>query len=434
MKKLLSLFLFLLTTLCVSATEIQDVIWTGAHNLANWSGNSDLAGKYDWSKIPARTTIKVYFFEDTSKDSWQLTLGVAGDGWKAINANTDCVALSAGQREFSIELNADDLKRLADNNGLIFNGHDITVTHIILVHEFSLPPVIAENCGSTEDWKNNISIEKENFADVVAGEQLNIHYTLAEGAQIKGAQIKVATKADGWPAFLEDMSLSADGVKSFVLNTKVVSELINNGMAIQGKYITITKVEVGAITKDFSATGYASFSAPYPVTVPEGVKVGVAKVKNNEEVEVKYVDATIIPAHTGVILKDESKRASVAFTPAATNGEASLFADNELVATSLYPTPAEAEGVAYYGLKASAAEFAQITAGTNFSCGKAYLKTTLPAGPGSIRIVETTGEATAIDQLQEGMRQMDAYKYIHNGRLTIVKGDKMFNLNGQEIK
>lgn len=432
MKKLLSLFLFLLTTLGAGATEIQDVIWQGSNNFHNWqNGISYLTNdKYDWTKIPVGSTLKVYFVEDNASTYWQLKLGVGSD-WSELNEKTKCVGFNSGDSEYSYQLTQDDLNCLKEKNGLTLSGCYITVTHIILVHDvtFSLPFVIEDNRSTIGSNWGGIELDKSIFSNILMGEQLNIHYTVAEGAQIK-----VATKADTWPAFLEDYNLSANGVKSFVLNTKVVSELIDNGMAIQGKNITITKVEVGAITKGFSATGYASFSAPYPVTVPEGVKVGVAKVKDNEEVEVTYVEASIIPAHTGVILKDESKRASVAFAPAATNGEASLFADNELVATSLYPTPAEAEGIAYYGLKASAAEFAQITAGTNFSCGKAYLKTNLPAGASSIRIVETTGESTAIDQLQEGMRQMDAYKYIHNGRLTIVKGDKMFNLNGQEIK
>lgn len=127
------LFSLLMAVLCLPIGATETTIWTGAHNCGNWNGNQDLAwGGYNWSQVPAGATLRVYFTEDEAQTYWQLTLGVAGDGWKAINPNTDCVALEEGQTVFSILLSEADVTRLATLNGLTFNGANITVTSITL--------------------------------------------------------------------------------------------------------------------------------------------------------------------------------------------------------------------------------------------------------------------------------------------------------------
>lgn len=131
MKKI---FAILLTAmLSVSAFAEEVTIWEGSHNCANWVGNQDLGwGKYDWSKVTAGTVIRVYFTQDNTKEYWQLTVGVAGDDWKAICTGTNCVNLTSGQTVFEHTLDQADVTRLVTLNGMAFNGANITVTKITL--------------------------------------------------------------------------------------------------------------------------------------------------------------------------------------------------------------------------------------------------------------------------------------------------------------
>ena len=141
MKKLFTI-LMLLAASIMSAFATETVIWTGSNYCDGTSetANQELGwGGYDWSKVEAGTTLKVNFTEDETKEYWQITLGVAGDGWKALSDDTDWHNLTQGQTEFSVVLTEDMLTRLSEKNGLVFTGKYITVTSISLVTDAPEP-------------------------------------------------------------------------------------------------------------------------------------------------------------------------------------------------------------------------------------------------------------------------------------------------------
>lgn len=125
----------------VSGVAEETVIWTGNFDLGNWAnGMQDLAwGGYDFSALQAGNTIIVYFTQDATASSWQLKLG-RGSDWSTLPdfqeyaGGGDATDLTAGATSFSYQLGANDVNEILTNNGLIFQGANVTLTQISIVY------------------------------------------------------------------------------------------------------------------------------------------------------------------------------------------------------------------------------------------------------------------------------------------------------------
>ncbi|MBQ7495943.1 MAG: hypothetical protein IJT75_09400 [Bacteroidaceae bacterium] len=127
------LFVVILFSLFTPATATaQTVIWEGEHNLGNWNANQDLAwGRYDWSQVCAGSTLTFYYTKNAGTSSWNITIGVAGNGWAALNSNSSS-SLTGSATQWSLKLTASDVKTLAEKSGMIINGLNITLTRVTL--------------------------------------------------------------------------------------------------------------------------------------------------------------------------------------------------------------------------------------------------------------------------------------------------------------
>ena len=125
----------------VSGVAEETVIWTGNFDLGNWAnGMQDLAwGGYDFSALQAGNTIIVYFTQDATASSWQLKLG-RGSDWSTLPdfqeyaGGGDATDLTAGATNFSYQLGANDVNEILTNNGLIFQGANVTLTQISIIY------------------------------------------------------------------------------------------------------------------------------------------------------------------------------------------------------------------------------------------------------------------------------------------------------------
>lgn len=125
----------------VSGVAEETVIWTGNFDLGNWAnGMQDLAwGGYDFSALQAGNTIIVYFTQDATASSWQLKLG-RGSDWSTLPdfqeyaEGGDATDLTAGATSFSYQLGANDVNEILTNNGLIFQGANVTLTQISIIY------------------------------------------------------------------------------------------------------------------------------------------------------------------------------------------------------------------------------------------------------------------------------------------------------------
>lgn len=125
----------------VSGVAEETVIWTGNFDLGNWAnGMQDLAwGGYDFSALQAGNTIIVYFTQNATASSWQLKLG-RGSDWSTLPdfqeyaGGGDATDLTAGATSFSYQLGANDVNEILTNNGLIFQGANVTLTQISIIY------------------------------------------------------------------------------------------------------------------------------------------------------------------------------------------------------------------------------------------------------------------------------------------------------------
>lgn len=123
----------------IEAAEVE--IWTGSLAFGAWAnGMQDLAwGGCDFSNIAAGTVINVYFTADTSATSWQLKIG-RGTDWSTLPdfrvyaGGADAVDVNVTDTMFSYTFGANDVEEILNNQGLIFQGANLTLTRVTLIY------------------------------------------------------------------------------------------------------------------------------------------------------------------------------------------------------------------------------------------------------------------------------------------------------------
>lgn len=103
---------------------------------------------------------------------------------------------------------------------------------------------------SLGEWTNSVEIDSAKLSGVKDGSQIKISFTIDDPAQ---AQLSVKSKADGWPplSYFNELdpqygvaSITSGTDYTFALNSEDVTNLVASGMAVAGKYLTITKIEI----------------------------------------------------------------------------------------------------------------------------------------------------------------------------------------------
>ncbi|MBO4892134.1 MAG: hypothetical protein J5502_05955 [Prevotella sp.] len=121
----------------ITLSVLEDVIWSGNFALGSWAaGLGDLSwGGYDWSKVSAGTTLKLYYEVDPSvgyinirfgNGSWQAlpsTLSWGNDG----NASPD-----PSETSIKTVLTEADMDQLINSGGLVICGAGIICKKIVL--------------------------------------------------------------------------------------------------------------------------------------------------------------------------------------------------------------------------------------------------------------------------------------------------------------
>ena len=141
MKKTLLILFVSLSGLRAAAAE-SVVIWSGSHDMGSWNANQDLAwGHYNWSQVAPGSTLTFYFTKNAGTSSWNITLGVAGNGWAALNTNSSS-SLTESSSQWSLKLTQADLTTLAEKSGMIINGLNITLTRVtVTIPSVKVTPV-----------------------------------------------------------------------------------------------------------------------------------------------------------------------------------------------------------------------------------------------------------------------------------------------------
>lgn len=122
----------------ITLSILENTIWSGSFKLGSWeAGLQELAwGGYDWSKVSAGTTLKVYYEYDPAPGYINIRFG--NGSWVALPSTKSWGPdgnASPDPSETSIKtvLTKDDMNELINNGGLVICGAGIIVKKIVLL-------------------------------------------------------------------------------------------------------------------------------------------------------------------------------------------------------------------------------------------------------------------------------------------------------------
>ena len=122
----------------ITLSILEEVIWSGSVTI-NWSDPVAMTalayGGYDWSKVKAGTTLKLYYEVDPTPGYINIRFG--NGSWAALPSTQGWGSdgnASPDPSETSIKtvLTAADLTELTTNNGLVICGAGITCKKVVL--------------------------------------------------------------------------------------------------------------------------------------------------------------------------------------------------------------------------------------------------------------------------------------------------------------
>ena len=111
----------------------EKVVWTGSFNAGNWGGMQELAwGGYDWSSVlKAGQKMILTLEQDASASDWQVKIE-RGTDWAQL-PGTELVKMTAGQTRVEFLLTQEAVDEILNNNGLVVQGCNFTLTQISLL-------------------------------------------------------------------------------------------------------------------------------------------------------------------------------------------------------------------------------------------------------------------------------------------------------------
>jgi hypothetical protein len=206
-------------------------------------------------------------FVKTTRTGWAAiaeTISVSAEGIYNVEISDKAITIEEGEGDTKTNVETTMLDELK-NYGLAIQGMASKVTKIELVPapEIKETKVLSTTEAVFDNWSTNVKIDKENFASVKAGDKLVITAAPVEVSSWQwGGQVFVKTTRTGWAAIAETIPVSAEGVynveisdKSITIKegegdiktdveTTMLDELKNYGLAIQGMASKVTKVEL----------------------------------------------------------------------------------------------------------------------------------------------------------------------------------------------
>ena len=122
----------------ITLSILEEVIWSGSVTI-NWSDPVAMTalayGGYDWSKVKAGTTLKLYYEVDPTPGYINIRFG--NGNWAALPStqgwgNDGNASPDPSETSIKTVLTAADLTELTTNNGLVICGAGITCKKVVL--------------------------------------------------------------------------------------------------------------------------------------------------------------------------------------------------------------------------------------------------------------------------------------------------------------
>lgn len=184
-----------------------------------------------------------------------------------------------------------------------------------------------------------------------------------------------------------------------------------------------------SFTRNLGSVGYATFSSPYAVAIPDGVKAYFASAPADGRISMTKL-SNGIPANTGAFLQGTGE---VTFTPAASTDDASSNQLKPGTAASVAPVAAsyyyvfarQGEDLGFYPTNSTVLTNSNLT-------GKAYLATSVSASRLSFSFDD---ETTGIGQIESDVQPAieNAVVYNLNGQRVVNPTKGLYIVNGKKV-
>ena len=282
-----------------------------------------------------------------------------------------------------------------------------------------------------ETWTDLTITPMQNGANVSAGSQLDVMgFVVMRGNRVKTVDDAETVESDVY--FVITNTGDYDGARS-AFYSDTYSSAFRMKEVTYANTPTLNSISGSALITNFTQEALATFSAPFPTVLPEGVTAFYAKRDdcNSEVVSLTAYEGEALPANQGFILAGDA--GTITMIPAA--GEAivdisgqnvmghSAGAAKELSANSGYILAGGTQGPGFYA-----------TGAGTLAMNKAYLALTGTDLTGMRSVVIRFPGLTDIDRVTvDGIGLDDAVIYDLSGRRVDNPSRGIYIVNGKKV-
>lgn len=462
MKKIFTSLLLLVATIVTANAEMKTV-WEGSHEIGNWNWDMRLELTADLFSTLADGDKMVITMspnaEAAGEEQWFNYEIMANDYVAGRTPERTTIAsgdiTEAGDVTISL---TDDQARLLKEYGMIVNGHFVTITKIAIGTEDGgetpdpepgdgTTTEIWQGSTPTGEWAAGLELSYDNKPAALATAKVGDLITVTCTVTGDDAQVQIANP-EGWQPFDEDAHAAlpagpAAQTFSYEIPNVATLELIQfNGIIVNGKNITITKIELTTYPESYDAVeitigdaGIATYSNSSKSLDFTNADVTAYYATAAERGKVTLTPVTYVPAYTGIIVKG-TPGTHVVMTGEGENNTTNLL---KAIGDWEQEITASTTEIFSYNFDEASATFSLIIVNTKIPARKAYLETNVDITPatGNIALDFQDGGSTGIEEVEtevggdadapyynlQGMRVQHPTRgiYIHNGKKVIIK-------------
>lgn len=380
--------------------------------------------------------IKIHITNVGSEFGYELDYKT-GDNWAWTKLETG-VSQSDGVISYIVQ--TDEIATLIKERGLIVKGIyfkmlDITVSsnNVGSDGSYTFRTIVSESkaLGDEDDtnddtkaWSPFVDLRYLDYTDVVANDIMRISYSVTNN-KVGQVQLQKNWAKYGSDDTTDKGNLSGTGTIDLTITSEMLSimqETENNrddNFVLKGKNTTVTGVSIrkSLLTAGYRpvyipASGYATFYGESTCALPAGVEAYY--VSGTTETSATLTTLSNIPASQGVILKG----AEGIYQLYTTTETAASVEGNMLSGSTSRQKITEVSGKYVLYNNNSTPEFRKITPNTYLDAYKCYLSSNTISAPSLSISFDGMGNATGISNVQK----------------TVVEDNRIYNLNGQEVK
>ena len=452
MKKIFTLMLLVLATLGTKAGEYVAYQPTSPVSVY-WNSNDDSnQPEIKFTALSAGDVINIYVTNVDSNFSYNIIWrGLTSDNnwrWLTLTSGSSCdngvISYTVAEADYTIEstnydTSADDVATSLKERGMVLTGKfkvlgiSVTSSEVESNGSYTFRTIVSESkaLGEEDDtndetkaWAPFVDLRYCDYSDVVANDIMRISYSVTEN---KEGQVQLQ---NNWTKYGSDDTTDKGNLSGTgTIDLKITSEMLSimqetennrdDNFVLKGKNTTVTGVSIrkSLLTAGYRpvyipASGYATFYGESTCALPGGVEAYYVSATTSEKATLTSISN--IPANQGVILHG----AESIYQLYTTNETAASVEGNKLSGSTSRQQITEVSDKYVLYNNGGSPEFRKITANTYLDAYKCYLSTSSAGAPSLSISFDGMGNTTAISNVQK----------------TVVEDNRIYNLNGQEVK